>query len=240
MTYNIGDPNHIGVHNQLASDVAQQAATFGVEVTLPPQRNLGDRQHVDDHNLLATAIQAIADYSGPLPSTTTVFGITATQDFTVPANATQVDVYAVGGGSGGGYGSWGGSGSIREVTDHAVTGGQTLVITVGAGGVAAAAGGTTSVTGIDGTIVTASGGTVGSRSDAAPGTWHDVWGWKGANGANNGNPRGVPTGGGGSGSTSCRSGGQAAASYTGSGGGGSGGGPSAGAGGSGFVGLIFR
>jgi hypothetical protein len=177
----------------------------------------------------------------PQPSEQMVYGLTATQDFVVPEGATTVEVFAVGGGSGGSYPTHGGPGEISQVADYDVTAGTTLIVTVGAGGTATAAGGTTTVTGPNGTICTSVGGTPGGGAGPGEfGQWHDVWGWKGACGRANNSSRGVPQGGGGSGSSSCATGGQSAADYTGSGGGGSGGGPGAGAGGSGFVGLIFR
>ena len=60
MTHSIGDPNHIGVHNTLASDVQTAATNRGVDVDLPPQRNLGDTGHTDDHNLIQAALDKIA------------------------------------------------------------------------------------------------------------------------------------------------------------------------------------
>jgi hypothetical protein len=60
MAHSIGDPNHIGVHNTLASDVQTAATEMGVDVDLPPQRNLGDTGHVDDHNLIQAALDKIA------------------------------------------------------------------------------------------------------------------------------------------------------------------------------------
>lgn len=64
MTYNIGDPDHIGVHNALALELQGYVDDVGIEVDLPPQRVLGDRQHVDDHNAMVAAIQALADGGG--------------------------------------------------------------------------------------------------------------------------------------------------------------------------------
>jgi hypothetical protein len=60
MAHSIGDPNHIGVHNELASDVQTAATEMGVDVDLPPQRILGDTGHVDDHNLIQAALDKIA------------------------------------------------------------------------------------------------------------------------------------------------------------------------------------
>ena len=61
MAYEIGDPNHIGVHNALVSDVQAEATRLGVTVTLPPQRAIGDTGHTNDHNLIVGALQAIED-----------------------------------------------------------------------------------------------------------------------------------------------------------------------------------
>lgn len=65
MTYQPGDPDHLGVHNALASDVATLAARSGVDVTLPDEARLGDPGHVSDHNLLAAALAKIAAEGGP-------------------------------------------------------------------------------------------------------------------------------------------------------------------------------
>ena len=65
MTYSIGDPNHIGVHNELHSEVASMAEQGGIEVDLPPQRNLGDTGHTDDHNKIVAALEQIATNLGP-------------------------------------------------------------------------------------------------------------------------------------------------------------------------------
>jgi hypothetical protein len=64
MTYNVGDPNHLGVHNDLTASVQTAASRVGVEVILPDTANLGDTGHVDDHNLLATALAEIAAAGG--------------------------------------------------------------------------------------------------------------------------------------------------------------------------------
>lgn len=65
MTYNIGDPDHIGVHDRLRTDVGSLADLMGVDVILPPQRNLGDLGHTDDHNTIQAAIDKIA--AGAVP-----------------------------------------------------------------------------------------------------------------------------------------------------------------------------
>ncbi len=65
MAHSIGDPNHIGVHNTLASDVGDLADQMSVDVALPPQRNLGETGHTDDHNLIQAALDKIA--AGAVP-----------------------------------------------------------------------------------------------------------------------------------------------------------------------------
>jgi hypothetical protein len=61
MTYSIGDPNHVGVHNDLAAEVAAQAVRLGAAPpVLPDVAKLGDTGHVDDHNLITAAIAALA------------------------------------------------------------------------------------------------------------------------------------------------------------------------------------
>lgn len=64
MAYEIGDPNHIQVHNALVSEVQTAASRAGVEVILPDVAGLGDLGHTDDHNLIVAALQAIADAGG--------------------------------------------------------------------------------------------------------------------------------------------------------------------------------
>ena len=60
MTYQEGDPNHIGVHNDLVTSVDKLASDMGVDVNLPPTRQLGDSGHVGDHNTIQTALDKIA------------------------------------------------------------------------------------------------------------------------------------------------------------------------------------
>ena len=76
MTYVPGDPDHIGVHNELTDEIQTLADKVPIDVTLPPQVGLGDTGHVDHHNLYTAALQAIAD-SG---------GATDWADFAVPGN----------------------------------------------------------------------------------------------------------------------------------------------------------
>jgi len=57
--------------------------------------------------------------------------------FTVPDGVTEVDVLVVGGGGGGGaspHGGGGGAGGVVYESDYSVTGGQTISVSVGAGG----------------------------------------------------------------------------------------------------------
>lgn len=164
MTYNIGDGDHIGVHNTLASDVGDLAARVNVEVDLPPQRNLGELGHTDDHNLIQAALDTIsAAATAPIASfrenssTNGVFSIitegstmyqlirydqagllTVTQDG-------YAEVLIVAGG-GGGAGNWyqyhhggnGAGGPLYKGSLYFPTG--DLTITVGAGGAGGATG----------------------------------------------------------------------------------------------------
>jgi hypothetical protein len=123
MTHAIGDPNHLGVHNDLVESVRAEAQRFGVDVILPDEAYLGDSGHVDDHNMIVAALQAIADAPAPGPSFPT------TIDYLIIA----------GGGAGGGNtpdGSGvggGGAGGYLEDT-FSPEAGTVYPITVGAGG----------------------------------------------------------------------------------------------------------
>ena len=79
MTYEIGDPNHIEVHDALVADVQAQADRFSVDVILPDHANLGDLGHTSDHNLIVTALQAIADAPAGGISWAVVTGGTVTE-----------------------------------------------------------------------------------------------------------------------------------------------------------------
>jgi len=77
----------------------------------------------------------------------TIVAFTSSGTFTVPAGVTKVKVTVVGGGGGGGSGtsySGGGGGGTAIKTITGLTPGGTVAVTVGAGGVAAAAGVTSS------------------------------------------------------------------------------------------------
>ncbi len=60
MTYQEGDSNHIGVHNDLVTSVQDLASGMGVDVDLPPTRQLGDIGHVGDHNTIQAALDKIS------------------------------------------------------------------------------------------------------------------------------------------------------------------------------------
>ena len=61
---------------------------------------------------------------------------TASQSFTIPAGYTKMDLFAVGGGASGnsGRGGGGGSGYTKTVKGIAVSSGQSIAVTIGAGG----------------------------------------------------------------------------------------------------------
>jgi hypothetical protein len=68
MTYSIGDPAHIQVHNDLVADIAAEAVRIGAAPpVLPDTANLGDTGHVDDHNLIVAALAALQ--ATPPPAT---------------------------------------------------------------------------------------------------------------------------------------------------------------------------
>jgi len=67
MTYQEGDPNHIGVHNDLVTQVGNLADQMSVSVDLPPVVSLGQTGHVDHHNQFTTAINKIAARAIPGP-----------------------------------------------------------------------------------------------------------------------------------------------------------------------------
>lgn len=85
----------------------------------------------------------------------------ASTTWTVPAGVTSIRVALAGGGAGGGSGGairgGGGAGQVRDVT-YAVSAGQVLTITAGAGGAGGVAGGSSSISGGTGGTITALGG----------------------------------------------------------------------------------
>lgn len=120
---------------------------------------------------------------------------TATGTYTIPAGYSRMDIFCVGGGGGGGGGSTassnyqgdsgagGGGGYTRTVTGIAVSAGQVLAVSVGAGGVGGkrggsssgsaggggTAGGTTSVTRSGSVLCSAAGGSSGNYLDGGSG-----------------------------------------------------------------------
>lgn len=95
---------------------------------------------------------------------------TAGESYTIPAGYTKADLFAVGGGGGAVNtynhgGSYGGSGGYtKTVKSIAVSSGQVLNMTIGAGGVNNANGGATSVTRNGTALCSASGGSYGKNS----------------------------------------------------------------------------
>ena len=89
MTHSIGDPNHIGVHNQFTTAVDALADQMSVDVDLPPQRNLGDRGHTTDHNTLQAALDKIASEGVP-PATDSLVQGTPTQGINANTSPAQL------------------------------------------------------------------------------------------------------------------------------------------------------
>jgi hypothetical protein len=87
MAYNVGDPNHIDVHNQLVTDVQEAAARAGVDVSLPDTAHVGDLGHVNDHNLMALALEEIANAGGGMAWAEVTGGTVTT--YTAPTGATM-------------------------------------------------------------------------------------------------------------------------------------------------------
>ena len=80
----------------------------------------------------------------PIPNGQQAFTTVGTTSFVVPADVTSISAVCVGGGQAGGSnsGSQGGrGGDLRYITALAVTPGETLTVTVGAGGTVPAGGG---------------------------------------------------------------------------------------------------
>lgn len=129
--------------------------------------------------------------------------ITSSRSYTVPTGYTKMDVFCVGGGSGGYYGNeasgWdvggagGGGGYTKTVTGIAVSGGQSLSITVGSGGGggsrsdnyrAPTAGGTSSVSRSGTVLCSASGGKITDDPDYGYGSNGGSGGGDGADALN--------------------------------------------------------
>lgn len=148
MTYQIGDPNHLGVHNDLVASVRTAAQRAGVTVTLPDEAHLGDTGHVADHNLLAAALAEIAAAGGGMTwarvsggTVTTVTNPDGSVDevHTFTANGTltveepgYARVLLVGGGQGAYSGAYGSGGRVRSGLFALSSGAHPVV--VGAGG----------------------------------------------------------------------------------------------------------
>lgn len=115
--------------------------------------------------------------------------ITSSRSYTVPVGYSLMDVFCVGGGSGGYYGNeasgWdvggagGGGGYTKTVTNIAVSSGQSLAITVGSGGIAGSrkdnyraptAGGTSSVSRSGVVLCSANGGKITTDPDRGYGS----------------------------------------------------------------------
>jgi hypothetical protein len=204
MTYAIGDPNHLGVHNDTVSRIAALANNGGFTVTLPDTANLGDTGHVDDHNLILGALLALeaappghtpAIASGGTESTYVgngtngvsgqnykVHKFTADGTLTV-SRAGEADIFIVGGGGGGGAktgltGGGGGAGGVIQ---------QSLVLTATAF-----------------TVKVGSGGAAGPGTSGNPSSFNALLALGGGHGGTTGEPTGYPGGSGGG--ASCRSG----------------------------------
>jgi hypothetical protein len=132
-----------------------------------------------------------------IPPGAVLYDLPNTYTFVVPANINKISAVAVGGGGGGGA-SWaqsaGSGGALAYANNIAVTPGQSITITVGAGGlgqhVGSTAGGNSSV----GSFFSATGGNNGWTTQAVP-----VSGTVTALGGNGGSSRGTYGGGGGAG-----------------------------------------
>jgi hypothetical protein len=212
MTAAIGDPDHIGAHNDLITQVRAAAVRAGVTVTLPDTANVGDLGHVDDHNLIAAALAAIA--AAPPLGSPTISGATggtvgtmtengktyathtfdADASFVVPAAGTcDVLLVGAGGSSGkhGGYGSCGGGagevavipGVLLPAGTYTVTIGQSTKRTDGADGYHPLPGGTTKLEG-NGIRLTAIGGGAGGDYAGQGGGCPGACGGAASNGAN--------------------------------------------------------
>lgn len=122
----------------------------------------------------------------------------STENWTVPAGATSIDVIAVGAGGGGGTdgGNGGGGGELRALTGQNVSPGNVIAVRVGSGGggaawpsTAASPGGSTDVKIGATTLLLANGGQAGSGWSSAQNTalgGSDGSGGTGSNGGNGG------------------------------------------------------
>lgn len=89
---------------------------------------------VDDTGSL-TLPNGTGSNRGTINTTVATFTTVTTTTWTVPANVTSVEVLVVAGGGGGGrFGGGGGAGGVIYNPNYRVTPGQTITVTVGAGG----------------------------------------------------------------------------------------------------------
>jgi hypothetical protein len=169
---------------------------------------------------------------------------TADDTFVVPDGITDIIVEIAGGGGGGGGGftsssaSGAGGGQSKNIAKYAVTPGESIAITIGAGGVAGTTGASPTAGGVGGSSVFGSYITLTGGGGGASGGSNSLGGIGSGNDAQDGGNVNSTFGGHGGGS-----GGRGAVSVTpaqdgkmgGGGGGGSGSGAAAGAGGAGYV-----
>lgn len=181
-----------------------------------------------------------------------IYDLPGSYSFTVPSGVTSMEVLVVAGGGGGGQviGGGGGAGGLIYNSSYSVTGGQTLSITVGAGGAGAPANNSSGAYPGYGT----GGGTQGGNSSLSGGSGGTLTATGGGGGGNynqttSGSTSGGSGGGAGAGGAATASagtagqgnaGGSGATTNNGGGGGGAGGaGISGGSGGTGGAGLSY-
>lgn len=115
--------------------------------------------------MVGTVFNTVVTTSAIINKTFTVSGA-----YIIPAGYTKMDLFAVGGGSGGYTGNAGGSGGYtKTINGITVSSGQSLAITIGSGGNAGSAGGASSVTRAGMSIVAVNGGQLRSSSYWAAG-----------------------------------------------------------------------
>jgi hypothetical protein len=181
MTYAIGDPDHIEVHESIR--LLFMAAGLDPDL-IPGTATIGATGHVDDHNRIADALEwldangvlgAWADVSATTgsPTATTptgyhVYEFASSGSFTIPADGwVEYLVQAGGGGSTGNYG--GGGGNTRYGVAWLTAG--TYTVTVGAAGAATPTdGGTSEIVGVAKCLGGVRGGTTAWGQGAKGGT----------------------------------------------------------------------
>ncbi len=240
--------------------------TSTVTVTLPA---LGTKYYLSIYPYVTCSA---GEMTGDVINTTVTTGaaigktITSTQNYTVPAGYAKLDIFCVGGGGGGaggstassnyhGDGGAGGAGGFtKTVTGIAISAGQVLACTIGAGGTggerggssadspgkSGTSGGTTSVTRSGTVLLSAAGGGPGNHLSGGNGGSGGAAGYAGGNadsynggagGTDGGNGNGL-YGGKGQGTTTRAWGSSSGTQYSGgAGGGGTGGNTTGGAGG---------